>query len=156
MEKGKTATILEDESRDVEILGSLKEGNRLLSPLSENQLPARHLFEIVLGDWPRPSSKVDSPTIKGSLAEPIVVVVSSHMEIVLAMMVSAGMTTTVTSAPLGNDSLVDFVYADISFFDSKASFLGTLGLTVPIAVLGSSREEITASITLDSVGFEIL
>ena len=36
LEKGKTATILENESGDVEILGSLKEGNRWLSPLSEN------------------------------------------------------------------------------------------------------------------------
>jgi len=46
LEKGKTATILENESRDVEILGSLKEGNRLLSPLSENQLPGRRLLKL--------------------------------------------------------------------------------------------------------------
>ena len=41
------------------------------------------------------------------------------MKTIPAMTVSTGMTTVVTSGPLGNDSAVDFVYAVISFFDSK-------------------------------------
>jgi len=60
-------------------------------------------------------SKVDSPTIKGSLDETAATVVTSHMETVPATMVSIGVTTAITSASLGNDSAVGFVYAVIFF-----------------------------------------
>ena len=92
----------------------------MLSPLSE-PATGEAPFEIALGDWPRPSSEVYSPTIKGSLAEPSVTVVISYMETIPATTVSTRITTPVNSALLGNDSAVDFVYAVISFFDSKTS-----------------------------------
>ena len=135
LEKDKTA-IQGDESEDVEILDFPEERQPIVEPPVREPATEEAPFEIALGNWPRPSSKVDFPTIKGSLAEPTVTVVTSHMEIVSSAMV--GMTTAITSAPLGNDSAVDFVYVVISFFDSKASFAGTLELTVPIAGSGSS------------------
>ena len=110
--------------------------------------------EVASGDMP--SSKVDSATTEVSLVDAVVVGVTSHMETVSTVTVNTGVTTAVTSAPLGNDLAAVFVYVVISFFDSKASFVGTLGLTVTTAGSGSSRGGITTPIILDIAGVDIL
>ena len=75
MEKDKIAIIPRDESEDVEIL-DFPEGRQLIAkPPIEEPSTGKAPFEIALGDWLWPSSKVDSPTIKGSLAKPTVTVV---------------------------------------------------------------------------------
>ena len=79
------------EYEDIEILESPEEQQPITEPpvnepaigqaltmttAAESMVPS----EIASGDMP--SSKVDSSTIKGSLAETVVAVVASHMEIV--------------------------------------------------------------------------
>ena len=100
LEKGKTLIIPGDEFEDVEILNFPKGRQPIAEPPVGESTNGEAPFKIALGDWPRPSSQVDSPTINGFLAEPIVTMVISHVEIVPVVTVSTGMTTVVTSAPL--------------------------------------------------------
>ena len=60
---------------------------------------------------------MDSPTIEGSLAETVVVVVTSYMKIVV--IASTEVIIDVTLAPLGNDLAVDLYMPLFSFLNSK-------------------------------------
>ena len=122
------AAIQGHESEDVEILKPPEERQPISEPPVE-ELATGEAFaettavegmaplEVASGDTP--SSKVDSPITEVSSADAVAVEVTSHMDC-FCCDGQHWVTTAITSAPLDNDSAIDFIYVVISFFNFKA------------------------------------